>query len=225
MSVITIRGQLGSGAPEIGQLLATRLGYDFVDRQIIAQVAEKVRWNEAGIIEKEMPPGSLIGRVMGSLAQAYQLGPGRETIPYPIVNVPPSDTQYFDALRCIVENLAAMGSLVICGRGSQFILKDYQDILHMLLVAPFELRTKRVMQSFNVEEASAKKEISRYDSSRREFIRRYFQADLEDAANYDLVINTASFSYDATVSLIINALPVKKESRNTADSVISASSS
>ena len=35
MSVVTIRGRLGSGAPEIGKLVADKLHADYVDREII----------------------------------------------------------------------------------------------------------------------------------------------------------------------------------------------
>jgi cytidylate kinase len=38
MPVITIRGQLGSGAPEIANRVAERLHIDYVDREIIADL-------------------------------------------------------------------------------------------------------------------------------------------------------------------------------------------
>ena len=38
MPVVTIRGQLGSGAPEIGKLIAEKLQCDYVDREIISQI-------------------------------------------------------------------------------------------------------------------------------------------------------------------------------------------
>ena len=56
MSVVTIRGQLGSGAPEIGRQIADRLHADYVDREIIAKVAARLRRQEQEVIEKEMPP-------------------------------------------------------------------------------------------------------------------------------------------------------------------------
>ena len=42
MSLVTIRGQLGSGAPEIGRKVAGKLHVDYVDREIIAQVAKRL---------------------------------------------------------------------------------------------------------------------------------------------------------------------------------------
>ncbi len=43
MSVVTIRGHLGSGAPEIGKQVADRLSIDYVDREIIADVAKQLK--------------------------------------------------------------------------------------------------------------------------------------------------------------------------------------
>ncbi len=43
MAVITISRQVGAGGVTLGQRLAKRLGYRYVDNEIIEQVAEKVR--------------------------------------------------------------------------------------------------------------------------------------------------------------------------------------
>ena len=59
MSVITIRGNMGSGAPEIGKLVAGKLHFDYVDREIIDKVAELLQGEKHDIEMKEMPPGSL----------------------------------------------------------------------------------------------------------------------------------------------------------------------
>jgi len=57
MPVVTIRGQLGSGAPEIGRLVADELHADYVDREIAAKVAELLNAHKQDVIAKEMHPG------------------------------------------------------------------------------------------------------------------------------------------------------------------------
>ena len=49
MPIVTIRGQLGSGAPEVGRLVADRLRADYVDREIIAEVASRLNRQEKAI--------------------------------------------------------------------------------------------------------------------------------------------------------------------------------
>jgi cytidylate kinase len=67
MPVITIRGQLGSGAPDIGKLVADKLHIDYVDREIIVRVAELLIRGDKDVILKEMPPSSLLGRISEAL--------------------------------------------------------------------------------------------------------------------------------------------------------------
>lgn len=119
--------------------------------------------------------------------------------------IPIGDTRYVEALASVVRKLAKGPSLVIRGRGSQFILKEHPGSLHVLLVAPLEMRVERVMQDLKVDQAAAHEEIARFDTSRHEFIKRYFQAELEDPLQYHLVINTGRLSFEAAVSNIINA--------------------
>ena len=52
MSVVTIRGRLGSGAPEVGKQVAEKLQADYVDREIIARVAAATSSGRAGSYRK-----------------------------------------------------------------------------------------------------------------------------------------------------------------------------
>ena len=67
MPIITIRGQLGSSAPDIGKLVADKLHIDYIDREIIARVAEFLIRGDKDVILKEMPPISLLGRISEAL--------------------------------------------------------------------------------------------------------------------------------------------------------------
>ncbi len=215
MPVITIRGQLGSGAPEIGRLVADKLHADYVDREIIARVAELLKERKEDVAEKEMPPGSLLGRIAEALGRGYAVGGGSsseyEGVYLPAWEIPLDDTRYLAGLESVIKELAGSQSIVIRGRGSQFILKDYPGAFHVLVVAPLGLRVKRVMDDMKVDEQAARKEIARSDSSRREFIKRYFKAELEDPVNYDLVINTEHLSFETAASVVVGAVPLKEQ--------------
>ncbi len=210
MSVVTIRGQLGSGAPEIGKLISDKLHADYIDREIIAKVAALLNRRKRGVRAKEMPPGSLAGRIAEALGRGYLFGVDYQGVYLPAWEIPLDNTRYLAALESVIKELAESPSIVIRGRGSQLILKDYPSALHVLVVAPLEMRVKRVMEILNLDEDSAKKEIARYDSSRREFIKRYFQAELEDPVHYDLVLNTEHLSFEAAASIVVDAAPLKE---------------
>ena len=221
MTVVTIRGQLGSGAPEIGRLVAERLKADYVDREIIADVAERVQRSSLEIEAKEQPPVTLAGRILAAFAHVPpSSGPGGYQAAYvPTWELPLDDASYKNTLIGVIKELALDPAIVIRGRGSQFILKDHPDAFHVLTVAPLATRITRVMQHENLDEAAARKEIDLFDKSRRAFIRRYFRANLEDPIHYDLVINTEHLGFEAAATLIARALDLRTSSQDAINAV------
>jgi len=220
MPVITIRGQEASGAPEIGKMLAKELKIDYVDNEIIADVARRLHLNEIDVLKKEVPPNTFLGRVAQVLlasgrtvSRDYQTGAGdnfympMEMYPW---EIPIEDSLYLQTLKLIITELAQSRAIVIRGRGSQFILKDFPGAFHVLIVAPADLRVKRVMERMKLNEEDAKKEIKHSDSNHQEFTRRYFHAETENPLDYDLVINTKRITIEEATSFIVKAIPPEK---------------
>jgi cytidylate kinase len=209
MAVITIRGQAGSGAEEIGRKLAEILHTEYVDKEIIEKVARSLRIPKHEINQKENPPGTFLGR----LAEIMSYSSGTDAL-FPDSAVlgrfmPIDDASYVAALQRVIKGLSKIDPLVIRGRGSQFILKDYPRVFHVLIVAPLEMRIANVMDKLKIVESEARREIERLDASRREFIGRYFKADLEDPMNYDLVVNTRNFEFEPSARLIARAIELR----------------
>ena len=211
MPVVTIRGPLGSGAPEIGKMTAERLRVDYVDREIMAKVAARLDRQEEDVKEKEMPSSSLFGRIARALERGYSSEIGFEGAYLHVWQIPLDDTRYLKTLEAVLKELARNQAIVIQGRGSQFILRDLPQALHVLITAPLETRLKRVMREQNVDMESARKEISRFDGGSREFIKRYFKAEVWDAVNYDLVVNTEYLGNEAAAAVILHALSFKDQ--------------
>lgn len=213
MPVITIRGQMGSGAPEVGRMVANKLRIDYIDREIIAEVADTLKRKYADVARKETPPVRLFERIREALSQSYPIMPDPErmglSVYLPAWEIPLDDERYVKGLESVIKKLAENQSLVIRGRGSQFILRDFPGSFHVLMVAPEEIRVKRVMENMKLNDVEAKKEMERSDSSHRQFIKRYFKKDLEDPSNYDIVLNTSTLSYKDISTIIIRALNLK----------------
>jgi hypothetical protein len=206
MPIITIRGQLGSGAPQIGRLCADTLHIDYCDRQIINRIAERLNRPRQQIIAKEILPITLAERIARFIKDDFS-GSSSLNRPSPDDDVPPLDNaHYMKGLKSVIRGLARTEAVVISGRGSQFFLKNHSGALHVLIIAPIDLRVKRVMESFGLNEEDAREKIARYDNRRREFIKRYFKADLEDPIHYDMTINTARISYESGASMIVRAV-------------------
>jgi len=208
MPVITIQGQFGCWANEIGELIAHKLNIDYVDREIIAGVAERLRQSSTSIEEREIPPSTLVGRIAEAIAKTSCMGDDIYVgINSPLCEIPLDDTKYLSGLESVIKELAGSQSIVILGRGSQFILKDFPGAFHILIVAPVNARVMRVMERLKLNEEDARKKIARFDDGNRMFIRRYFRAGIVDPINYDIVINTNHLSVEGAASIIADAVP------------------
>ena len=214
MAVITIRGKLGSGAPDIGKKVAEKLHIDYVDREIIAEVATRCNLQESEVLAKEMPPARLQERIAEALARGYSIGDGIQGAYLPFWQIPTDDNRYLEALTSFIKDFAKGHQAVIHGRGSQYILKECPHALHISVVAPLKTRVKRVMETMNLTGEKAKQEINHFDSSAREFIKRFFAADMEDPTSYDLVINSERLGFEDAVSIICEAVIRKNASLN-----------
>src|SRR5271157_3835768 len=102
MPVVTIRGKLGSGAPEIGRLVADKLQIDYIDREIIAKVAARLNLDEEEIIEKETPPTGLQSRIAEALARGFTVGDGIQGVYLPMWQIPLDNTRYLEALTSFI---------------------------------------------------------------------------------------------------------------------------
>ena len=209
MPVVTIRGKLGSGAPEIGKLISQKLRIDYLDREIIAECCNRLHMQERDVIAKEMPPATLRGRIAEAFARGYPAGVGFEGASLPFWQIPLDDNRYLEALRSLITELAKQKDILVYGRGSQFILKNFPHALHISAVAPLAVRVKRLMESDKIDESAARHEISRFDNSAREFIKRFFNAEMEDPVHYDLVLNTEYLSVEAAANISVEALKYK----------------
>ncbi len=209
MTIVTIRGLHGAGASEVGRRVAQLLRADYVDREIIEAVAERLKREPAEIVAKEEPPGTLLGRIVEALGKTPPSGPGMQGAYLATWEIPLADASYITGLEAVIKDLAKGPSVVIRGRGSQFILKDHPSACHVLVVAPLALRLAAVRNDTGVNGDEAKAEIERVDRSRKEFTQRYFHANLEDPIHYDLVINRHRLSVDAAAEIVMKALEVR----------------
>ena len=91
------------------------------------------------------------------------------------------------------------------GRGANFVLPPEKRFA-VRIVAPQRWRIENVSKEYGLSREEAKRRVMRTESDRRAFVRKYFNADIADPTNYDLVINTATLKLDDAVNVISAAL-------------------
>jgi cytidylate kinase len=205
MPAVTIRGQLGSGVTEIGKEVARLLPGDYVDKEIIENIAQLVDHPVDKITDLENAPNRMVQRIKAVLEGAIARSGSIESAYSRAWREPLDNAKYLDALNSVIEDLALEGNIVIHGRGSQFILHHNPSAFHVLVVAPLPIRIQRITILSKIDEDTALKQIEEYDSARQAFIQRFFKRDIEDPEYYDLVVNTEHLTYEVAAQIIVKA--------------------
>jgi cytidylate kinase len=204
MRVITISREYGSGGGEIAARLAKRLGWQLIDHEVVVRVAEKLHVSEEEAEEHDERVEGLASRIFKSL----QLG--HPTMPV-TVEIPRSmDSRAFYEARCqIIEGAVASGHVVIVGRGAQAHLAKRRDVLHVRIVAPFELRLAYVMSREGLDREAAQARILKKDQERARYLETFYHRHPGDPHLYDLVLNTGILDLESAAEVIAIVLERK----------------
>ncbi|HEY3196033.1 MAG TPA: cytidylate kinase-like family protein, partial [Candidatus Dormibacteraeota bacterium] len=149
MPVITIGRQIGAGGSSVGHMVAGRLKIDFLDSQLIDEVAKRLQLPKEEVEAEDEHPGSLLSRLLLALGAA-----NAEPIIPPETSAwnPPNAEPVFDTRQAvlaitqeIIKEAAKEGDVVIVGRGGAYLLRDEPGALHVFLRASAEIRLKTIM--------------------------------------------------------------------------------
>jgi len=116
--------------------------------------------------------------------------------------------QYLKHLMKVILTIGKHGRAVIVGRGAIFIL-SMESRFRVRVIAPIETRIGNICRDYDVSAKKAKRRMIKTESDRRAFIRKYFNSDIGESVNYDLVINTDTVSVENAVEAIGSATGLK----------------
>jgi hypothetical protein len=86
--------------------------------------------------------------------------------------------------------LAALGNVILIGRGGNIVTRKLPDVLHVRLVGSLETRIRRMAETRGMTTKTAMDFINKEDLGRRRYVKKYFNADIDDPLLYHMVINT-----------------------------------
>jgi CMP/dCMP kinase len=201
--LITISNSYGCGAIAIAQLVAQRLGYEYVDQQLPVVVAKRLQTSPEAVESAENAGKSMSERMLRALKFGTpELGGAN----------PPGANFDEECLREVqeaVREFAAHGNAVLVGRGANAILGRRADVLRVFMHAPRDWRIEHIMEGHGVDERTAATELDRVDRSREAYMRTYYGINWGDPENYDLSIDTARFGTQGSAELIIRAVEAR----------------
>ncbi|QBD81756.1 cytidylate kinase-like family protein [Ktedonosporobacter rubrisoli] len=211
--VVTISRQFGSGGSDIGRLLAQQCGLNYVDHEIINEVARRLEVDVQHVARQDEQTVGMAGHILEALKANSPLTMNYGSF-FNNSGVPQSQAQeavYLHLTQKVILEAASRGNAVIIGRGSQFLLHNAPRTLHIHVFAPLPDRINYVMQEFQLSHAEANRLIEQRDYEHESYLLRYYGSDGQQPWLYHLLINTGLFSFELAASLIQQALPIVKE--------------
>ncbi|MBN2808461.1 MAG: cytidylate kinase-like family protein [Deltaproteobacteria bacterium] len=215
MPVITISKEFASGGLEIAKRLAQKLNYDYLDKEIVEQVASQARVSHQEVMDFEeeghINVRAYLSRIIDldifkknnkhdeqEIETTYD---ERDKIPYSFDTQGWIDSDIYRDMICkVISELGQRPNVMIVGRGGQCILREQAGVINIRIIASMTDRIARLqIEKPNLSEAQAQKQIEAMDKKSREYIRFYFKEDWNDARLYDVTINTSRLSDDRAV--------------------------
>lgn len=181
MNVITCSRQSGSLGEEIVDLLSGELNVEVVDKDSIEYALR-----ESGVPER-------------SFERYDEKKPGFWDL------ISSERDRYYHCLKASILDIACKGNRIIVGRGASILLAGVPGVLRIRIVAPVEVRIRRVMEAHSCSEADAGRLISESDHNRAGFYKYFYNCDWDSHDLYDLVLNTAQLK-PVHVKEIVRAL-------------------
>ena len=189
VSIVTLSREPGSGGRIIAVRLAEKLGIDIFHQEVINEIAKSADVSEKLLETLDERGLTTLEHWISSLVHERHLWPDR----------------YMQHLMKVIGTIGKHGRAVIVGRGANFVLPADKRFA-VRIVASQAKRIENVSHEFDVSREEAQRRVMRTESDRRAFIRKYFNADIANPNNYDLVINTDTLKLEDAVNVIAAAL-------------------
>ena len=168
--IITISREHGSKGKQIGKFVAERLGIPFYYKEMIALAAQ-----ESGLDQEFL--SNLNNNAPNVL---YDLYLSTTVVKQSII-----------AQEQIIRKIADQGACVIVGRTSDYILRDYDNVINIFIHAPKDFRVKNIMEMYNDDETKALENVKKSDYTRAAYYRNISGKKWGDPHNYTLCLDAS----------------------------------
>jgi len=196
--IVSIARELGAGGRTVGEAVASALGATLLDeRSIITELAQRAGYAPDFLAERLERPPTMGDRLIADLAASSAM----------MWFVPPAeqpDEIIIATVREIVMEHAGRGHVVVIGHGGRSMLgwrPAGVPVLAILLRASRAWRVEQLARRYGIDAREAQKRIDRTDDARLRYQKHYFNSDLYDSRQYDLVLSAESLGLALTVEI------------------------
>jgi cytidylate kinase len=192
---ITISREAGAGGKTIAELTARRL--TTVENSLTASP-----WAvfDANLAKRVLEDHQLPANLERFVAEDARLPV--EAIVEEVLGLHPSAWTLVQHTTHTILRLAALGHTILVGRGANVITARLPHVFHVRLVAPLATRIHQIAEYYHLGEAEAAKVVRELDQARRRYLRRYFNAEVDDPTLYDVTLNTGRLGFARAAEVI-----------------------
>lgn len=181
MAIISICRGTKSGGEALARCLAERLGYPLLGREVLQAAAA-----ELGVPAKDLE------EKMQDLPRFFDRSNTlRKT--------------YIAAVQAKLAEHASRGKLIYHGLAGGFLLKGVPGVLCARLIAPLAMRVQTLMDTHDMDEATAEAYIQDVDDARARWVKTMYGVDILDPVNYDMILNLGTFSVPEACKVVTRA--------------------
>lgn len=186
--IITISREFGAGGGQIGQAVAKKLGYYYLDKDMIirsAMESSNLSPEEFRMYDERVPHDFGFGQ---SLFDFYNK---------------PLNERLFAAQRSAILKAGEKGNCVIVGRNANVILKEFDYSLHVFVAASQYFRLQNLKEKMpDYSEEKILEEMKAVDKARRKYCAYYTNTEFGKSDYYDLCLKSSTLGIDACVDII-----------------------
>ncbi len=198
MPLITVSRMVGAGGAELAARVATALGWQLVDNELVDSVAQRLGVPAAEVVDREEKVPSLGER----LAIALTLG-APEVLTGRLTALPPSEERILEVTTSVINEAAAAGPTVVVGRGAQWMLGERANVLHVFCYAARAELAARVAQRLSLSLKDAEKYVIESNRQREQYVRSHWNRSWLAHENYHLCLNTGWLGVERAATIVV----------------------
>ncbi|MDD6208087.1 MAG: cytidylate kinase-like family protein [Clostridiales bacterium] len=183
--IISVSREYASGGHVVAEKLAKIFGLPLYDYNLLKEIAAQKGINVSKL-EKydELPKNKLLSRKV----RGYSNSPQEN-----IANM------QFEYLKSKAEQGE---SFVVVGRCAETILKEYDCLIPIFIMADMDYKLERVMTTEGLTKEDAQVQIKRQNWKRKEYHNYFCSEKWGDSRNYDVCINCSKLGLDGTTKML-----------------------
>ncbi len=189
MSIITVSREFGSGGRELAKRLADAMGFQYYDKEIVTEIANRTHLHPEYV--SEMLEKNTTFPITYATSFVYMV-------------VQDNVTQILSEQSNIIREIAKNGNCVIVGRAADILLADYKPF-NIFVHASTQAKLDRCMAHQHDEsetEKSVLRKMKTIDKNRKKYRALISDNAWGDANNYHLCIDTTGLEIKQIVPVV-----------------------